>query len=127
MSVPIRTLIVDDNAGHRAALGALMKALDVDAETAIDGIEALEKLQSRVYDLVLMDVTMPRMDGLTAVRQFRSWEDDHAIMRTPIVMVTSHDEPDDRAASLAAGATDHVTKPVALARMLNALELALAP
>ncbi|HEY8615426.1 response regulator [Phenylobacterium sp.] len=118
----LRGLVVDDNQGHRQALGAILTALGIEAETAEDGLEAFEKLQIRAYDIVLMDISMPRMDGLTALRNFRSWETDHAIVRTPVVMVTSHDSLDDRLASIGAGADQHIGKPVGLAPMLAALE-----
>ncbi len=118
----LRGLVVDDNLGHRQALGAIMLALGIETETAEDGVEALLKLRRQVYDVVLMDISMPRMDGLTALREFRRWEDDHAIIRTPVVMVTSHDRPEDRDASFTAGANEHVGKPIGLAPMMAALQ-----
>lgn len=122
----LNALVVDDNQGHRQALGMILEAIGIASETAEDGLDALERLRRRTYDVVLMDISMPRMDGLTALRAFRRWEDDHAVPRTPVVMVTSHDRPEDRLSSLSAGADEHVGKPVGIAPIMAALQQALS-
>lgn len=114
-------LVADDNIGHQAALTAILGALGLGVEVAGDGLAALEACASRQFDLVLMDVSMPRMDGLTATRELRAFESAHQVPRTPIIMVTSHDEPEDRDMSAAAGADAHVGKPVLLRSLVAAV------
>lgn len=115
-------LIADDNVGHQAALSAILGSIGLGVETADNGIAALAAYSARRFDLVLMDVSMPHMDGLTATRELRAFEEAQQAPRTPVIMVTSHDDPRDHQLSSEAGADAHVGKPVLLTSLLAAVQ-----
>ena len=104
-----RILLVEDNALNRQVACELLAAVDIEADTAVNGRDALEKLAQTHYDLVLMDIQMPEMDGLSATRKLRG-DPRHAAL--PIVAMTAHAMAGDRELSLQAGMNDHVTKPI---------------
>ncbi len=117
-----RILLAEDNpTNQRVALG-LLRNLGISADAVDNGRAALAALERQDYDLVLMDIQMPRMDGLTATRAIRDPETkvrDHAV---PIIAMTAHAMSGDRERCLAAGMNDYLTKPVsgqALAEVLR--------
>jgi diguanylate cyclase (GGDEF)-like protein len=119
-----RVLLVEDNPINRdVALGFLADAR-VTVEVAHDGMQAVEMVQSRCYDLVLMDVQMPVMDGLTAARTIRALG---AHAGLPIVAMTAHALASDVDASIAAGMNEHLTKPIAPLALYEALLRWIAP
>jgi signal transduction histidine kinase len=79
--------------------------------TVSDGREAIEAFAQQDFDLVLMDIQMPVLDGVSAVSEIRRWEAEHNRPRTPIAMLTANTDPDNVAASRAAGADQHIAKP----------------
>ncbi|MEI7990772.1 MAG: ATP-binding protein, partial [Chloroflexota bacterium] len=107
-----RILLVEDNiVNQKVALG-ILKKLGLQADTAANGLEALRSLESQPYDLVLMDVQMPQMDGLEATHQIRDSQSkvlDHEI---PIIAMTANAMQEDRERCLQAGMNDYVAKPV---------------
>jgi PAS domain S-box-containing protein len=103
-----RVLLAEDNPVNQEVAGALLRAAGLTVETADDGERALQLALSRPYDLVLMDVQMPRMDGLDATRVLRQ----RLGRGLPVVAMTAHAFAEDRAACLDAGMNDHVAKPV---------------
>ncbi|MGD6753482.1 response regulator transcription factor [Streptomyces sp. BH105] len=106
---PQRILIVDD---EPAVLEALQRSLAFEGyatEVAVDGADALEKVASYRPDLVVLDIQMPRMDGLTAARRMRATGS-----TTPILMLTARDTVGDRVTGLDAGADDYLVKPFEL-------------
>ena len=103
-----RVLLVDDHAINQEVACELLSKAGLVVEVASDGAEALERVLSRPYDLVLMDVQMPVMDGLTAARHIRS----RLGGRLPIVAMTASAFAEDRQSCLEAGMNDHVSKPV---------------
>ncbi len=104
-----KVLVVDDNAFNREVVGGFLHLLHVLVDTAVDGVDAIEKLTENDYDAVLMDVHMPVMDGLTAAREIRKqarWE------RLPLIALTAQARQEDRARILASGMNAHLSKPL---------------
>jgi signal transduction histidine kinase/DNA-binding response OmpR family regulator/HPt (histidine-containing phosphotransfer) domain-containing protein len=108
-------LLVEDNPINQEVAAELLAIVGLQVETANDGTQAVERTRWREFDLVLMDVQMPLMDGLSATREIRR----RGGPRTPILAMTANAFGDDRLACLAAGMDDHVAKPVD-ARLLYA-------
>jgi CheY-like chemotaxis protein len=116
----LKILLVEDNAVNQMlALGMLQK-LGLNADLATDGAEALERVRESNYDLILMDMQMPRMDGLTATRAIRAMSE----LRQPrIVALTANAMESDRDACLAAGMDDFLSKPFKAAELQEKLVL----
>ncbi|MGW2558493.1 response regulator transcription factor [Streptomyces sp. NPDC001514] len=104
-----RILIVDDEPAVREALQRSLAFEGYATEVAVDGVDALAKLESYAPDLVVLDIQMPRMDGLTAARRIRS-----SGSTLPILMLTARDTVGDRVTGLDAGADDYLVKPFEL-------------
>ncbi|HEY5107248.1 MAG TPA: ATP-binding protein [Caulobacteraceae bacterium] len=122
----LRLLIVDDNAVNRELIGAVLEPFDLIIETAGDGLEALEAVARSRFDLILMDVQMPGMDGLTATRAIRAGEAGSSA-RVPILAMTANVLPDQVARCLEAGMDDHIGKPIDPRKLLETLALWSAP
>jgi PAS domain S-box-containing protein len=103
-----RVLLVEDNPINQEVAGELLRATGLLVDTAGDGQQALQALQAGAYDLVLMDVQMPVMDGLACTRAIRLTHGN----ALPVVAMTANAFGEDRAACLTAGMNDHVAKPV---------------
>ena len=117
-------LIVDDNATNRVVAQALCEMFGCSSETANDGLEALEAVQSRSFDLILMDIKMPRMDGVQATLAIRALS---GIERDiPIIALTANADPDDARAYLATGMAAVVEKPIKPERLRMAMNAALS-
>jgi CheY-like chemotaxis protein len=117
-----RVLVVDDNDTNRKVLAVLCELFDCDCQTAKDGVEAVETFNATPFDLVLMDIHMPRMNGMDATRAIRRTEEGETV---PILAVTASVEPDDVRDYLAAGIDSVIAKPVEAARLLEAIASAL--
>ena len=103
-----RVLLAEDNAVNREVAVELLRSVGLIVETAEDGREAVEQALTRPFDLVLMDMQMPALDGLEATRRIRA----AGSVALPIVAMTANAFGEDRSACLAAGMDDHVAKPV---------------
>jgi len=116
----IRLLLVEDNAVNRELVRTMLEPFGIEVETANDGLAGVEAVRGGGFDLVLMDVQMPGMDGLTATRHIRamSQADDAA---TPIIAMTANVLSEQIANCLAAGMDDHLGKPINPARLLEAV------
>jgi CheY-like chemotaxis protein len=116
-------LVVDDNATNRMVAQSLVEMFDCTSEAAEDGEEAVEAVRSGRFDLILMDIKMPRMDGVAATRAIRALPG--RIGETPIIALTANADPDDAAGYLAAGMNGVVEKPMKPEQLLIALQQAL--
>ena len=115
-----RVLIVDDHPANRDLLRIMLQAADCETAEAGDGEQALEALKAQSFDLVLMDVRMPVMDGLAATRALRAM--DAPTCDVPVLAVTAEAMPEDAARCLAAGMDGHLAKPVTQAKLYAAIE-----
>jgi CheY-like chemotaxis protein len=118
----MRALVADDHEGHQRLLCAILSSLGVKVEVAVDGLQAVDAATAEPFDLILMDLSMPRLDGLASTRMIRDHEASKGWPRANIIMVTSHTETADFAHSREAGADGHVTKPLSIAGLLGAIE-----
>jgi len=116
----LRLLVVDDNAINRELICTLLQPFDLRIDTAADGVEAVEAASRADYDLILMDVQMPNMDGLTATARIRGGKGSTA-RRVPIIAMTANVLPEQIERCLAAGMDDHLGKPISPAKLLEAL------
>ena len=114
----LRLLVVEDNKVNQELIVALLSPFDLTIVTASDGVEAVEAASREPFDLILMDVQMPNMDGLTATRRIRA-AGGH---QPPIIAMTANVMPDQVARCLAAGMDDHIGKPIDPSRLLQILE-----
>ncbi|HYD46042.1 MAG TPA: response regulator, partial [Phenylobacterium sp.] len=120
-----RVLLADDNPTNRKVVELMLSAMGGQVSTAVDGAQALEAWRAGAFDLVLMDLRMPVMDGLSAIRAIRDCEAAARLGRTPIVVLSANTSADDVAASGAAGADGHLGKPVKVEELVAALSRAL--
>lgn len=112
-------LAVDDSASMRQMVSFTLKGAGFDVIEAEDGVDALTKAQGKTFDLVLTDVNMPNMDGITLVKELRSLP---AFKFTPMLMLTTESAGDKKAAGKAAGATGWIVKPFNPDQLLNTIK-----
>src|SRR5204863_2136925 len=112
----VRVLVVDDEPQLRRALERALKLEGYEVALAADGDEALQSIGSAPHDAIVLDVLMPKRDGLEVCRELRARGDD-----TPVLMLTARDAVQDRVDGLDAGADDYVVKPFALEELLARL------
>ncbi len=116
---PLRILLAEDNAVNQKLALRLLAQLGYEAPVAGDGLQAIAALEGGEFDVVLMDVQMPELDGLEATRRIRArWPD----RRLRIVAMTANAMAGDREACLAAGMDDYISKPIRVAELTAALE-----
>ncbi len=116
---PLRILLAEDNVVNQKLAMRLLKQMGYRADLASNGVEAIECVERQPYDVVLMDVQMPEMDGLEATRQIiAKWPHDR---RPRIVAMTANAMQGDREECLAAGMDDYVTKPIRVDQLVDAL------
>jgi PAS domain S-box-containing protein len=118
----LRVLVAEDNITNQQVASAILANLGVRVDCVANGREALGALRSRRYDLVLMDVEMPEMDGLAATRALRAASEGATDKTVPVVAMTAHALPSDRERCLAAGMDDYITKPVSPTDLRNMTE-----
>ena len=105
-----RALVVEDNLTNQAVVAAILQSLDFDVSFAVDGSEAVKTARSEEFDIILMDIHMPIMDGFRATREIRDlggW-----CAAVPIIAVTANEMAQDRDTYVAAGLDDLVPKPI---------------
>jgi CheY-like chemotaxis protein len=113
-------LLVEDNRINQMVATRMLDKLGLTYDIANHGGESLQKLEQRDYDLILMDMEMPEMDGMEASVQIRARENATGKARIPIIAMTANALNEDRDRCLSSGMDDHMAKPVEMAR-LNAL------
>ena len=113
MAEQARILVVDDEPAVQNALYRALTLEDYDVTNASDGLQALERLGAAAYEAIILDIAMPRMDGLEVCKRLREGGDS-----TPVLILTARGEVDDRVAGLDAGADDYLVKPFALRELL---------
>ncbi len=118
---PLNILFVDDSPDNRLLINAYFKKTPCKMDTAENGQEGVNRFISGKYDLVLMDVEMPVMDGYTATRIIRKFEQERGTKATPIIALTANAFKEDALKSIDAGCTAHLTKPVKKAALFEAI------
>jgi len=121
VSKPVKILLADDSFDNRLLVDAFLKDDCYQIDEAENGECAIAKFMERHYDLVLMDVQMPIVDGYTAVRAMRQWEERQGLARTPIIALTASALQEEVHRSLAVGCDAHVSKPVKKQVLLTAI------
>ena len=119
-------LAAEDNATNALVLRTLLEQLGLDVEVVENGALALEAWRAKSWDLILMDVQMPVMDGPTATRAIRDAERASGRVRTPIIALTANTMSHQVGAYMAAGMDDYVSKPFSVAGLMSAVETALS-
>lgn len=112
-------LVAEDNPINQKLIRTMLLLLGHRADIAADGLEAIEMLQEKTYDLILMDVQMPKLDGVSAARRIRAMPG--ALKRTPIIALTANSMKGDREEYIAAGMDDYVAKPIGLEALSAAI------
>jgi CheY-like chemotaxis protein len=118
-----RILLVEDNEMNRDMLSRRLMRNGFEITLAVNGQEGVDKASSDRPDLILMDMSLPVMDGWEATRQIKANAETRAI---PVIALTAHAMADDKAKALAAGCDDFDTKPVELPRLLQKINALLA-
>ena len=109
----MRILIVEDDKDLSSAIARVLKIEKMEVDQAYDGEEGLDYIHQCDYDLIIMDVMMPKLDGLSVVRQMREEKN-----TTPVLILTARSMVDDKVMGLDSGADDYLTKPFAIKELL---------
>jgi CheY-like chemotaxis protein len=115
----MRILVAEDNPVNQTVVKLVLQRLGCDVDIVADGMAALSRVQAASYDAILMDIQMPGVDGLEAVRRIRSLSE--PCSRTPIVGLTASATVEDRQACFAAGMNDYLSKPLSIDALRKAL------
>ena len=120
-AMPLRVLLADDHPANRKVIEIMLAATAMELVAVEDGRQALEAFMASPFDIVLMDMQMPIMDGLSATAAIRAFEASAGRDRTAVLMLTANAMAEHVAQSLAAGADGHLTKPITLAGLFAAM------
>ena len=120
----LRILVAEDNEVNQLVISAMLAQLGHSCEMACDGLEVIAKATAGTYDLILMDIHMPNLDGLAATRRIRAL--DSSVADIPIIALTANAMVEDREAYIEAGMDDHVSKPVESKEIAQAIARVLA-
>ena len=116
-----RVLLVEDSRDVQAMVRLFLRNSSVDLDVADNGKVGVEKFMAGQYDLVLMDIQMPVMDGRAAASAIRAWEEDRKLHRVPIIALTAHAMAEEMKRSIEAGCTGFLTKPVTKQQLLTTI------
>ncbi|WP_120997640.1 hybrid sensor histidine kinase/response regulator [Stutzerimonas urumqiensis] len=117
-----RILVAEDNSVSTKVIRGMLKKLNLQADTASNGEEAIQAIKRHPYDLVLMDCEMPVMDGFLATERLRAWEAAEGRPRTPVVALTAHIMSEHKERARKAGMDGHMSKPVELNQLRELIE-----
>ncbi|HEV2364805.1 MAG TPA: ATP-binding protein [Caulobacteraceae bacterium] len=123
----IRVLAAEDNLVNQTVLRAIVEPMDLELSIVADGQAAVEAWRAGGFDLILMDIQMPVMDGIAATRLIRAAEEAEGRQKTPIIALTANALVHQVEEYMAAGMDGHVAKPIEIAKLYHALNRALAP
>ena len=118
----VRVLVVEDSSIGREVLKRALPKIDAETTWALNGSEAVRAFAQGAFDVVLMDLRMPGMDGIAAIREMRAFEALNRQARTPILVVSAHAATEDKRASMEAGADLHMAKPYDVPTLLGAIQ-----
>jgi two-component system, cell cycle response regulator DivK len=118
-----RVLLVEDNEMNRDMLSRRLRKKGFEVDMALDGAQGVEMARNGSYDIVLMDMSLPVIDGWEATRQLRASPETETI---PIIALTAHAMSGDRDRAMDAGCSDYDTKPVEIDRLLQKMNTLLA-
>ena len=121
-SLPLRILMADDSKINLLLIHGYLKGTGYRLDEAENGEIAVAKIKAEEYDLVLMDIQMPVMDGLEATRAIRNWERERGLARTPIVALTASALDEDVRRTLEAGVDTHLSKPIKKALLIDTIK-----
>jgi CheY-like chemotaxis protein len=113
-----RILVVEDNPDNRILITDVLSSLNYQVIVAIDGEEGVEMAEKETPDLILMDLSLPKMDGWTATSRIKAKE---ALAHIPIIALTAHAMVGDREKALQAGCNDYISKPIDLRELTSKL------
>ena len=119
---PFRILVTEDSPDNRLIVQAYLHNRSYSLTFAEDGKSGVDRFSSSSFDLILMDIQMPVMDGLTATRLIRAIEQERGLAPIPIIALTANARLQDAELSRAAGCTDHLSKPISKQRLLSVIE-----
>ena len=105
----LKILLVEDSEDIRLMLKRLLEMSGYDVTEAVNGEQAVQRAEMMLPDVILMDLSLPRIDGLTATRRIRRMPN---LKGTPIIVITAHESADFQAAALASGCNEYVNKPI---------------
>lgn len=114
-----RILVVEDNHDNMTLIVDVLNSLEYDVLQATDGLRGVEMTQNLMPDLVLMDLSLPKMDGWTATRTIKAQE---SLKHIPIIALTAHAMKGDRERALDAGCDDYISKPINLQELASKLD-----
>ena len=126
-SESLRVLVVEDKPINRQVLGLILETVNAKTTFAENGLEGVRAYQQEPFDVVLMDLRMPVMDGYEATREIRATEASRRSRRTPVIVVSAHTRPHEIEAAREAGADHHMGKPVNVPALLGAIQGATDP
>jgi CheY-like chemotaxis protein len=118
----LRVLLAEDHPTNQKVVQLILNSVGVEPVIVENGALALERLKTEPFDVILMDMQMPELDGLSAVQQWRAIEIQEGRSRTPVIMLTANALDEHVAASREAGADDHLAKPIRAAALIAAIE-----
>lgn len=113
-----RILVVEDNQDNMTLIVDVLQTLDYEVIQAVDGVQGVELAEQEIPDLILMDLSLPRMDGWTATRTIKS---NARLNHIPIIALTAHAMVGDRERALEAGCDDYISKPINLQELAGKL------